>query len=75
MTVLLNNIVSLSLVSRRKERMVELMYTYLCMHVCPYSGEFSGGPIFMAFTGIKLLSMKIRPPKYLYSVETVIKIN
>ena len=41
----------------------------LCMDVCPYSGEFSGDPIFMAFTGIKLLSTKVRSTKNLYSVE------
>ena len=66
MIVLLNNIVWLSLVSRRKERMVELI-----MYACPYTREFLGGPIFVAFKGIMLLSMKIRPTKNLYSIEWV----
>ena len=66
MTGLLNNIVWLSLMSRRKERMVKLI-----MHVCPYTGEFLGGPIFVAFKGIMFLSMKIRPTKNLYSIEWV----
>ena len=43
----------------------------LIMHVCPYTGEFLGGPIFVAFMGIMLLSMKIRPMKNLYSIEWV----
>ena len=45
--------------------MVELMC--LCMYVCPYTGEFLGGPIFVAFMGIMLLSMKIRPMKIIVS--------
>ena len=66
MTGLLNNIVWLSLVSRRKERMVELI-----MDVCLYTGEFLRGPIFVDFVGIMSLFMKIRPMKNLYSIEWV----
>ena len=50
MTGLLNNNVWLSLLSRRKERMVELI-----MHVCSYTGQFLGGPILVSFMGIMLL--------------------
>ena len=44
--------------------MVKLMY--LCMHVCPYRGEFSGRgvPIFVVFMGTLVLSTK-----NLYSVK------
>ena len=66
MTGLLNDIVWLSLLSRRKERMVELI-----MHVCLYTEEFLGGPIFVAFMGIMLSFTKIRPMKNLYSIEWV----
>ena len=49
MTGLLNNIVWLSLLSRRKERMVARV-NHACMPV--YTGEFLGGPIFVDFMGI-----------------------
>ena len=62
MIVLLNNIVWLSLVSRRRERMIELMC--LCMHI---EGN-SWGSSFVVFLGI-IQEFKIQPTKTLYSAK------